>query len=91
MSFEGYHRVLCKNGHLEQIDVYGDYDADNWTCPRCKEPVAWSEIVDETNGSDGDSETKLEINKACDDVHYDHYGTRYCTLYYEYKIPKPKE
>jgi len=60
MSFEGYHQLLCKNGHEWSRDVYEDYSFDgtdysdnmkNTICPQCKEKVVWWNLVDLTNGS----------------------------------------
>lgn len=62
MSFEGYDRFLCKNGHLWELDIYKTmYDDEKQKCPICKEKEIWNEMIDETNG-DG-SPTKLKINK----------------------------
>ena len=97
MSFEGYHRWLCKKGHLHYADVYdtdhpfpmGPWDdgkdKENWRCPSCNEPMAWWEIVDQTN--DEGNPTPLDYNKppvqcvcSCGHVHNSEEAT--------YKIPK---
>ncbi len=69
MSFEGYDRVLCENGHLFECDVYAICETDlndpNWKCPICGKPKAWSEVVDMTNGIKlGEKyQTDLEISE----------------------------
>jgi len=53
MSFEGYVQVLCKNGHYRSVDVYVfDQFEEGWRCPECEEKLAWSNIVDNTNGGE---------------------------------------
>lgn len=49
MSFEGWYQVLCKNGHdMGGHDPYGR----KWgTCKHCGAEVAWTNLVDTTNGS----------------------------------------
>jgi hypothetical protein len=55
MSFEGYYRLLCEDGHLEYCDVYQDPPA---VCDaridghKCNKPFVWENTVDETNGVD---------------------------------------
>lgn len=49
MSFEGYHQVLCKNGHHFTAGL--TMDRHSWWCPACKEGAAWVNLVDTTNGS----------------------------------------
>ena len=61
MSYEGYHQVLCRNGHYVEIDCYEeplfceqprfDLDCKIWTCPICGEKAYWSNSVDVTNES----------------------------------------
>jgi len=56
MSFEGYYRLLCEDGHLSERDVY---DTEFYwqgketkeTC-HCGKPFVWENTVDETNGVD---------------------------------------
>ena len=51
MSYEGYERCLCKNGHLHVEDCYtANFDGD-WRCPDCGEPKAQNKGVDQTNCS----------------------------------------
>jgi hypothetical protein len=56
MSFEGYYRALCVDGHLSEWDIYGDCEPEACQCGKL---LAWRELVDTTNG-DG-VETELEI------------------------------
>jgi len=51
MSFEGYYRILCKNGHLHIADLY-HLDFNDWKCPDCGAQVAVEQLIDETNGCD---------------------------------------
>lgn len=67
MSYEGFERCLCRNGHLHQADCYdspftlGQWDDDEsfqaWSCPDCGEPMMWWEQVDQTN--DAGTQTAL--------------------------------
>ena len=51
MSYEGYERYLCPNGHLWEIDAHLTmYDDEKQKCPRCKEEEVWHESIDDTNG-----------------------------------------
>lgn len=56
MSFEGYYRVLCENGHLHKRP-YDYFDANspalNKPCEICNADIAWINLVDVTNGGDG--------------------------------------
>ena len=68
MSFEGFYRALCKNGHLRVGDVY-NFNPNSESCS-CGEPFAWSEMIDETNGIEGQQETVLrcvreEVIETC--------------------------
>ena len=58
MSFSGYKQILCKNGHLDIVDIYETIDWDDegptsrkWNCPYCGAEEAWDNLVDTTNGS----------------------------------------
>jgi len=91
MSFEGYHRFLCKNGHLDTEDVYDAPDESDWRCPTCNEPCVWSDTVDETNlGYDWwDAPKELQMISLygqciCPDCDHRHYKGPYPPLY---KIP----
>jgi len=66
MSYEGFERALCRNGHLHTADCYSSnflaqqWDSPGtpaWSCPDCGEPMAWWESVDQTN--DGGVQTAL--------------------------------
>lgn len=74
MSFEGYYQVLCKKGHLTNIDCYEEpilskelcppfielEDVKLWTC-YCGSEAAWWNLVDVTNGSfDLDGTTRID-------------------------------
>lgn len=51
MSYEGYDRFLCSNGHLWEINApMTMYDEELQKCPICREEEVWSEMIDETNG-----------------------------------------
>ncbi len=50
MSYEGYDRFLCSNGHLWQLDTHETmYDDKKQKCPKCGKEEVWSEMIDETN------------------------------------------
>ncbi len=74
MSYEGYDRFLCSNGHLWEIDAHITmYDEELQKCPKCKGEEGWSESIDETNGEDDScfrAPTKLildsEKTKICE-------------------------
>lgn len=51
MSFEGWYQLLCKNGHESSEDCYYHPDYGDWKCPVCGAELAWSNLVDITNGS----------------------------------------
>jgi len=96
MSFEGYYQFLCKSGHSYNIDVY-EIDDKAPSCPICKAPANWRNLVDQTNGSfDNDGKTRIdgfvELNiktagktrvcKTCGDKHVSELTT--------FEIPKDK-
>ncbi len=94
MSFEGYERFLCENGHLHSFDVYNpNLPNENWKCPICKKPIAWYEIVDMTNGIENGVEyetwliektpKKYKICPTCNQKELIEEAT--------YKIPKGKK
>jgi hypothetical protein len=97
MSFAGFYRVLCRNGHLHSEGIsfccgpffepgereeYGDLDSfhlpDLWKCPDCGELAGWQEMIDQTNGYDPESETKL------DEVTPDEYQT--CDMGHQHRV-----
>ena len=56
MSYEGFEQWLCEDGHYFVYHVYFTPDPDKWRCNICGKPLAWSNIVDQTNNgyaSDG--------------------------------------
>ncbi len=81
MSFEGYYQLVCENGHLDSCDALMADPFEEYECLDCKAPLAWWNLVDETNGShmdgkriDGyidleeDVPAKTEICKCCGHV-----------------------
>ena len=60
MSYRGYERVLCKNGHLHIYDCWDAPNIEEYKCFDCGEGCAWSESVDQTN--DAGDETLLAEN-----------------------------
>lgn len=64
MSYEGYERALCVNGHLDEDDCYQAAFNKKWRCPVCGAGIAWWEPVDKTNGNG--RETKLKVLEAGD-------------------------
>ena len=60
MSYEGYERGLCENGHLLTADCYiGLPDK----C-ECGKPIVWSEGVDETNGEGVETKLRVKTKKS---------------------------
>ncbi len=56
MSWEGFYRYLCKNGHLIIRDGYEElYEEDIEYCTICDAPLAWKQQIDMTNGCDYDA------------------------------------
>ena len=84
MSFEGYRKKLCPNGHLTMLDVYEDLDY----CETCYEKFVWEEIVDTTNGA-GES-TNLKLVSGGDRCVCERCGNHHQTLEI-YEVPKKKE
>jgi len=71
MSFEGYYQLVCKRGHESWCAAYDPLPA---LCGSrlCNEPVIWSNLVDQTNGSGGGrvvlrlvESTQFEVCKCC--------------------------
>jgi len=95
MSFEGYYRILCENGHLSGRDCYdyGDYYGDDgeecWKCPTCGAKEAWRQLIDETNGNGNDQKWPLTI---LEEARYDQcdLGCTHCVKEAVYKIPNTK-
>lgn len=57
MSYEGYVRYLCKNGHNRIRDVL----AESVERCSCGARVVWERHVDLTNGYEEDSDPSLEV------------------------------
>ena len=60
MSYEGYVRYLCKNGHLHSFDCYSDPVDEDWKCPHCGEGRVWANSVDQTNGSFDENGVRID-------------------------------
>ena len=71
MSYDGYERTLCRNGHLHERNCY-DRLPDDWSCPICNEPQAWGESVDQTN--DAGTKTALQVHKPAEISTCEHCG-----------------
>ncbi len=96
MSFEGYHQVLCENGHYDQVDIWSFIDLENFKCEKCEAKGAWQNLVNLTNGSfenhpitgeetriDGYVELEIDKQEVC--------PTCKQTISLTYKIPKRRE
>jgi len=56
MSWEGYYRHLCSNGHITIRDGYEEqFGGDLKICPKCKDKIVWWQQIDQTNGCDEDA------------------------------------
>jgi len=69
MSYEGYDRFLCSDGHLWELDAHSTmYDEEKQRCPICNKAEIWSEIINETNGDGNPTKLVLdsEKTKVCD-------------------------
>lgn len=88
MSFEGFYRILCKNGHLGSSDCYS-VEPEEYIC-HCGEPCAWWELVDQTNGYDPKFETKLKIDKPQETKMCECCGETKVLNSETYKIPKKR-
>jgi hypothetical protein len=89
MSFEGYHRVLCLNGHLHNWDVYSteQCDFDEWLCPYCDCPAIWWETVDQTN--DCGNPTELVVATPAVYCRCDTCSHKHISEPITFKIPDP--
>lgn len=63
MSFEGYYRAICKNGHLRCGDCYAFFPHEKDCLCSCGERFVWTELIDQTNGLEGIKQTKLRVVK----------------------------
>lgn len=85
MSFEGYYRKLCENGHLWEEDVDSLEEA---YCPICGKGMVWRETIDMTNGiEDANKPTVLKQMRVDKLSHTDDYGNHYFTRLPIYEIP----
>ena len=65
MSYEGYDRFLCSNGHLWEVDAHlTTYDDEKQRCPICNGAEVWSEMIDETNGEGNPTKLVLDDKKT---------------------------
>lgn len=85
MSFEGYSRMLCTNGHLDTCDVHDPDQPER--CETCGKPFVWKEVVDQTNGDEFAFKTKLEINRPAEYTTCMECGHRAQDKEETYKIP----
>jgi len=76
MSYEGYIRVLCNNGHLTEWDYYEYYNSEEPNTCHCGAKFVWRNDVDQTNCEEEKYIIKLEVDKFNRDK-------KICT----YKIP----
>lgn len=78
MSFEGYYQVICEKGHYWTEDCWAYYHEGDIECgicsiKDCNAGIAWTNLVDITNGSwdkegnriDGYKEPILISEKKC--------------------------
>jgi len=84
MSFTGYYRKLCSNGHLWEEDVYG---LDFCYCPHCGDTEIWHELVHTTNGLENSIVTKLKEEGYSEITCTDDIGNMYTKKITKYKIP----
>lgn len=84
MSFEGFYRKLCKNGHLWLEDVNS---LETAYCPVCGSGEAWKECIDTTNEYNEKDETLLEVVGFDKIEKVDDFGTKYAVKELKYKIP----
>ena len=96
MSYEGYTQLICKKGHTWMVDCMMD---DEKPC-HCGAPIAWSNMVDQTNGCEpwkGDPGRMPRhdiINDCiCGHIDLEQKSLKSCdkcgsTLSVTYKIPK---
>jgi len=83
MSFEGYYQRLCNNGHLSEEDVYSSCNEHYWHCTVCKEPLAWWNLVDQTNSQDEGKISLQEKSPATDcQCHCGHIHVAVAKTYY---------
>lgn len=105
MTFSGYYRWLCPNGHLfhahaldgsSPIFVWDWYEGasrqEEWECPVCGEAgIFWRELIVDTNGSEEGIETKLEIDQPEIKCTCKECGNVHVVEPARYKIPEKKK
>lgn len=95
MSFEGYTRTLCKNGHLYECGVYevcyGYYGEpiSEWKCPFCGEEKDWEQLVDQTN--DEGFAVELKVKEPAEMKTCEHCGHTEQIKPPTYYPPTPEE
>ena len=86
MSFEGYIQRLCKNGHLQEIDVY-DFESKDENCDECSSEWVWQNIVDRTN-VETVGHVELEIDQPDKyETICEHCGSQKLVAEKTYKVP----
>ena len=91
MSFERYYEFICEKGHYstQRLCVY---DLSENGCGLCKQPIAYTNLVDQTNGMDQNDPTTLPLPTLvlAEEDHWqtDHYGNKYATVI---KLYEPKD
>lgn len=96
MSYEGYSRFLCKNGHLwtedDLMQMWSKDSLEDNKCPKCGGSAVWENIVNLTNGSYDDEGERidgfieLEIKSEWSGICSECGGKHICETIY--KIPK---
>jgi hypothetical protein len=98
MSFEGYYRLLCEDGHLTLCDVYSDYPEKCGSVAHgefCNKQFVWENTVDQTNGVDEETglcpgEFPLQIDHEKVITTCECCGETKLISDYRYKIPTNK-
>lgn len=95
MSYEGSEQILCKNGHYHWCDCYSFHE-ESWQCHICGAEAAWTNSVDETNGSDpktghGYGYIELEMATPIETCVCPECKIRHIIRAATYKIPKKKK
>jgi hypothetical protein len=92
MSFEGYNQVLCKNGHLSNLDAFFEENAFKCTCGA---GIAWSNLVDETNcesyGLISEKEMRKFLVSDATVCSCEHCGNKHNATEAVYRIPSWEE
>jgi len=97
MSFGGYFQILCKSGHLEEIDC--QQSLEGWHCSVCAKGETWHNLVDQTSGSYYydellkkdvriDGHVELEIKNEEEYEKCDKCNFSSLKKYRTYKVPK---